>query len=223
MTTARSHSLSLYTPACTQCGLPLCTLNAPFHSCPSCRSPLLSPPAVTAVLASVTTALAAVLQKEDEQRRQLEAERRRVEGGFPVLGAATATSSNPADAPQQTHKVLSLKANRITVSRPRATPPASRSVSRAVTPEDWDAGLAPRVPAPPAKDVQAVRVRVQVAQSRPWYNAREDIAYVEPARVSCPVRFELVPGSNALPPPHPGAACAVLSCGCDIELNDKLR
>lgn len=174
---ARSHSLSSHNPACTHCGLPLCILNLPIYCCPSCASPLLSPSALQAMVARVSDELDQTLQKEEEARQRVVAERQRIEGGFPTLGAAAANAAQP-----QTHKVMSLKGSRITVSKVRATPPSSGPASRAQTPSDLEADMPKRVPAP-SNEVLSFSISPQNLANRPWFNARESLTYVEPARI----------------------------------------
>lgn len=132
------------------------------------------------MLARVSGELDETLQKEEETRQKVEAERQRIEGGFPMLGAAAVNTAGAAQ--QQTHKVMSLKGSRITVSKVRATPPSSGPASRAETPTDLEADMPKRVPAP-SKEVLSYSVTSQDLAKRPWFNARESLAYVEPARI----------------------------------------
>jgi hypothetical protein len=156
-------------------------LNPPMHSCPSCHSALLRPPEAQALLATVEEELQAVLQKEEDKRRETEAERKRIEGGFPTLGAAN--TSSPVEP--QAYKVMSLnsKSKKITVLTKvqRATPPSSLSASRAQTP-DLEEGLPKRVPPPPAEVPVPAAPKVK-PKDRPWMNLRENIKYVDPARL----------------------------------------
>lgn len=174
-----------------QCGLPLCMLNLPQHACPSCGAPLHSAPALHALLAQVLDELDTVLQREEEARRRAEEERKRVEGSFPTLSAAAAAHplGGPQPQPQpQAHKVLSLnaKTKRVTVAsytkKPKETPPSSGPASRADSPVEWDGGLPPRVPAPPP-EVPVPHIPGQKLRDRPWFNAREEVVYVDPARL----------------------------------------
>ncbi|GJE90406.1 zf-C2HC5 domain-containing protein [Phanerochaete sordida] len=193
---ARSHVISPYNPACMQCGLPLCQLNLPHYACPSCNAPLHIPSAQHALLARILDELDSTLEREDAARRRVEDERKRVEGSFPMLagaGPAPSVLLLPQHQPQQqqqpqAHKVLSLnaKTKRVTVAsytkRPKATPPSSGPATRAGSPTEWDDGLPPRVPAPP-REVPVPQVATQRFKDRPWFNAREEIAYVDPARL----------------------------------------
>lgn len=186
---ARSHTLSSYTPVCTNCGLPLCTLNLPIHACPSCRSALLSLPALQALLATVEKELQETLQREEDERRKKEQERQRIEGGFPTLeSAGLSTNLAVQAAPPQAHKVLSLnsKTKRVVVSsyteKPKRTPSSSQAGSRADSPVDLEASLPPRVPPPPSQ-VPLFTISANKLKDRPWANAREEVSYVGPARL----------------------------------------
>ncbi|EKM50316.1 uncharacterized protein PHACADRAFT_105524 [Phanerochaete carnosa HHB-10118-sp] len=195
---ARSHVISTYNSACMQCGLPLCMLNLPNYACPSCVSPLHSEPALHALLAQVLDELDVVLRKEEDARRQAEDERKRIQGSFPTLAAATTASSDslvnlpgglaPPPQQQQAHKVLSLnaKTKRVTVAsytkKPRATPPPSGPGSRAESPTEWDEGLPARIHGPP-REIPLPQAPARTLEARPWFNAREDVTYVDPARL----------------------------------------
>lgn len=171
-------------------------LNLPHYACPSCRSPLLSGTALNALLTQIEDELHETLRKEEDERRRIVDERKRVEGGFPTLSAAASSSSTSlvsqagitTPAQPQAHKVLSLnsKTKRATVStytkKPKATPPSSGPASRADSPTEWDEGLPRRVPPPPA-EVLVPNIPAQKLKDRPWFNAREDVSYVGPARL----------------------------------------
>ena len=164
------------------CGLPLCFLNPPMHCCPSCGSALLSQPAAHSLLLRVETELEEILQKEEDQRRRAEEEIIQREGGFPTLGAAAVGASSAVAAPQA-YKVMSLTQKKVTVSRmtPKATPPSSSATSRAQTP-DLEEGLPKRIP-PPPDEVPIPHACADPQNDRPWRNLREDLSYVDPARL----------------------------------------
>lgn len=149
--------------------------------------------ALQTLLSTVENELSEILQKEEDERQRIEDERRRREGGFPTLQAAAAAASSTNLAaqgglPPTQYKVLSLnsKTKKPTVTsfseKPRATPSSSRTASRAESPADLEAGLPPRIP-PPPDEVVVEKIPPAVARDRPWYNARENVLYVEPARI----------------------------------------
>lgn len=189
---ARTHPLSKYTPACSSCGLPLCSLNLPTFSCPSCRAALLSPSALQSLLTTVEDDLQAVLQKEEDERRRIIEEHKRIEGGFPTLGAAAAAAASSAgdtsgriDSPQpQSYKVLSLTGNgkkkkpivSTYTKKPKPSPQSSLPASRSESPSGFGTPER-RVPPPPA-EVVVPRVFAQKAENRPWMNCREEVTYV---------------------------------------------
>ncbi|KAF6753782.1 hypothetical protein DFP72DRAFT_789808, partial [Ephemerocybe angulata] len=77
---ARVHAISPYAPICTgialslsngnanACGLLICAMNSPAHSCPSCFSPLLSPVQRDGLVTKLTGEIDETLAKEEEER-----------------------------------------------------------------------------------------------------------------------------------------------------------
>lgn len=93
---ARVHALSEYTPICTHCGLILCTHHYPHRPCPHCTTPLLTPPARSALIAQLEELRAQTLAEEEAGREREKEALRVAEGAFPVLGGPQRTPSAPA-------------------------------------------------------------------------------------------------------------------------------
>ncbi|KAK0203217.1 hypothetical protein DFS33DRAFT_1262235 [Desarmillaria ectypa] len=161
---AREHTLSPYTPACSTCGLVLCSLNAPQHACPHCHE---APPPHhrESLIVRLQGEIAALIQREEQQREWA----REAAGAFPSLGGGSGSGRvTPVPAPIQ-HKVLSVnsKTKKVTVSTPVPSRPES--------PEEEDDELL-RVPPPPEGVVYAKRA---VDPARPFANyAGEAARYV---------------------------------------------
>ena len=106
--TGRIHPLSNYTPVCHACGLPLCSVNLPYHPCPypSCRTPLLSstPDAfrvqIQPLIARIEDEIRNQLKKEEDERIQAAEELRLREGAFPVLRASPSPTPSPSPGGQ---------------------------------------------------------------------------------------------------------------------------
>ena len=109
--TGRTHPLSGYTPVCHTCGLPLCSVNLPYHPCPHppCRTSLLSstpdPSRVQLqpLIARVDTEIKHQLKKEEDERARAAKELRQKEGEFPMLRASPSPSPSPAPGSQPSH------------------------------------------------------------------------------------------------------------------------
>ena len=134
---SRTHTLSPHTPQCLACGLVLCSLNPPFHPCPSaaCAQPLLTAHARSALVAQLHAQVAHTLADEDAARRARDGERARAVGAFPQLGPQAGTGNHPAQPPQppHVHKVLSVSGKgKVTATYTRISPsPSSTSIAKA--------------------------------------------------------------------------------------------
>lgn len=104
--TGRIHPLSNYTPACHACGLPLCSLNFPYHPCPHppCRTSLLSSTPdpfrvqIQPLLARIENEIRDQLEKEENERIVAAEELRAREGAFPMLRPSPSPSPSPSPA-----------------------------------------------------------------------------------------------------------------------------
>ncbi|KAJ7088523.1 hypothetical protein B0H15DRAFT_908607 [Mycena belliarum] len=175
---ARMHALSSHAPLCRACGLVLCMLNSPAHTCPSCAEPLLAAPQRTALLERLDAQIAELLAHEAAERARKAEEARRAVGAFPTLAAGPTVQQQQQPQPQ-TRTVLSLnsKTKRVTVSAFTSTPASSARSSpaptRPVTPEEERAGPPPAtVPFAPAA---LLDVR------RPWRDLGDGGAVYVPA------------------------------------------
>jgi hypothetical protein len=95
---SRTHPLSLYTPQCTSCGLVLCSLNPPFHPCPSasCGAPLLADHARRTLVDQLSAQVAQAIADEEGARRREDEARARAADAFPELGGGSAGASASA-------------------------------------------------------------------------------------------------------------------------------
>jgi hypothetical protein len=107
--TGRIHPLSIYTPVCHTCGLPLCSINLPYHLCPHppCRSPLLSSTPdpfrvqIQPLIARIENEIRDQLRKEESDRALAAEELRIREGEFPTLKPSPSPSPSPLPGNQQ--------------------------------------------------------------------------------------------------------------------------
>lgn len=197
--TAREHPLSLYTPLCTSCGLILCNLNKPYHTCPHCNTDggILTPQQRTSLLTQLRETLDSTLAQEETDRvRQIE-EAKKAAGAFPTLSSSggggttkSFTVTPTPTLPQQQHKVLSLTpANKskgggggnrktvVTVSSYTSTPVSSRPATPSSVNSATGGEVENRV-LPPPQTVHYVVANHQHhhhqhqprSNSRPWQN-----------------------------------------------------
>lgn len=102
--TGRIHPLSTYTPVCHTCGLPLCSLNLPYHPCPHppCRTSLLSSTPdpfraqIQPLVARIETEIRDQLKKEENERVLAAEELRIREGAFPILRPSPSPTPSPS-------------------------------------------------------------------------------------------------------------------------------
>ncbi|KAH6901646.1 hypothetical protein BKA70DRAFT_1041956, partial [Coprinopsis sp. MPI-PUGE-AT-0042] len=177
------HALSSYTPICRSCGLILCSINDPWHPCPHCLTPLLSPSTRDALITQLSEELAVQVTKEWEEKERKREEARQAAGAFPILGPLSGTSTPPSGAkggtpkpdPMTPHKVLSLTG---TGKRKKAvvathTPKASAPSSGTSTPRNADGTATPleeevyRIPPPPLDPPHSTRAP---GKERPFEN-----------------------------------------------------
>jgi len=105
------HPLSSYTPVCHTCGLPLCSVNLPYHLCPHppCQTSLLSSTPdqfrvqLQPLIARIEDGIKAQLKKEEDERIFAAEELRIREGAFPMLRASPSPSPSPAPGNQPSH------------------------------------------------------------------------------------------------------------------------
>ncbi|KAJ7149405.1 hypothetical protein C8R43DRAFT_924984 [Mycena crocata] len=162
---ARDHGLSTHTALCRNCGLILCAVNLPQHSCPHCSASLLTAAQRDALIARLESQIAETLTKEALQRERAAEEARRAVGAFPTLAGATPSPSRtPPPAAPQSRTVLSLnsKTKKVTVSSFTSTPASSAPPSRAESPDPEPI----RVQAPPAEVPFAAAAKADPL--RPW-------------------------------------------------------
>jgi len=112
---ARVHPLSPYpsTTQCTSCGLVLCSLNPPYHPCPSatCRAPLLADHASRrALLDQLSAQVAQTIADEENARRRDEEARARAADAFPELGGGSTTPTTAASSRQPRGGVVAAAA-----------------------------------------------------------------------------------------------------------------
>ncbi|KAF8517160.1 putative zinc finger motif, C2HC5-type-domain-containing protein [Hysterangium stoloniferum] len=168
---ARTHPLSKYTPLCFQCGLVLCSLQAPFYPCPHCASPLLNPSSRTTLIQRISEEISEVLAQEVEQRERERDELQRAAGAFPTLATAT---GQPEASALQPRKVLSLNSQtrKVMVASYNVKPSVQRHPS---TPAEEVVEI--RTPQPP-RDVDYVKGKA-ASGGRRWQNLRDDnLVYV---------------------------------------------
>jgi len=191
---ARTHDLSLYTPICHRCGLILCSVNVPYHSCPHCGRNLLNGGVRETLVIQLEAQLASTIAKEIEEKDRAIALAQREAGAFPQLKGASQpspylNSPSPTPAPaapsaRQTHKVMSLTGSgsrnkRVVVSSYTTTPVTSRPASR--TGDELHEEEPTRVPPPPPTPAHAGR---QPTPSRPYENlVGWAVSYVPPSRI----------------------------------------
>ncbi|KAF6749092.1 hypothetical protein DFP72DRAFT_970861, partial [Ephemerocybe angulata] len=200
---ARVHGLSPYAPICIGiasgsstngnaigCGLVICAMNSPAHSCPSCFSPLLSPVQRDDLVKKLEEEIDETLAKEEEERIRKEEERRAAVGAFPTLAGGPSGSTPPVEV-KTSHKVLSLtggsaakgvsgskKKGKVTIAT--YTTPTPSPFSTPPPPDANNKEEETRVP-PPVGAVPAEGVR---DPRRPFRNLRvEGEWYVHPPQV----------------------------------------
>jgi hypothetical protein len=113
LATGRIHALSAYTPVCHTCGLPLCSINLPYHPCPHppCRTSLLSSTPdpfrvqIQPLIARIENEIRDQLNKEENERILAAEELRVREGAFPMLRKP---SPSPTPSQNQGYAVMSL-------------------------------------------------------------------------------------------------------------------
>ncbi|KXN85078.1 hypothetical protein AN958_11723 [Leucoagaricus sp. SymC.cos] len=188
---AREHPLSEYTPSCRSCGFILCNLNQPYHICPSCSTPLLTPPQSTSLISTLQSRLTQTLENEEKERVQLIEEAKRAQGAFPTLSVSPSSPNLRVSQPQlrPAHKVLSLTSSGSSGSRklvivshhttPTSSRPASRGGSGTSTPQVHNEV---RVPPPPSTIDYAIGQRVD--KDRPWKNliVGGEVKYIPPLK-----------------------------------------
>lgn len=109
--TGKTHPLSSYTPVCHTCGLPLCSVNLPYHPCPHppCQTPLLSSAPdpfrvqLQPLIARIDVEVKALLKKEEDERILAAEDLRIREGAFPMLRASPSPSPSPSPGSQPSH------------------------------------------------------------------------------------------------------------------------
>jgi hypothetical protein len=155
--TARIHPLSVYTPLCLSCSLPLCILQLPHLPCPSCSSHLLTPTAKTRLLSTLRSELAQQLAREQAERDRIAEEAREKAwtesggGRFPTLasgivGGTASTGATMVKKEESGRKVLSLNGKtgkaRVQTFVPKPPPPPPEEIkSRGEKPvEEEDTG-----------------------------------------------------------------------------------
>lgn len=103
------HPLSIYTPVCHTCGLPLCSINLPYYPCPypPCLNPLLSSTPdplrvqIQPLIARIENEIRDQLRKEENERILAAEEMRMREGAFPTLKPSPSPSPSPSPGAQQ--------------------------------------------------------------------------------------------------------------------------
>ena len=109
--TGRIHPLSTYTPVCHTCGLPLCSVNLPYHPCPHppCRTSLLSSTSdpfrvqIQPLIARIENEIRDQLSKEENERILAAEELRLREGAFPMLRPSPSPSPSPSPGNHPSH------------------------------------------------------------------------------------------------------------------------
>jgi hypothetical protein len=182
------HQLSAYTPLCLACGLVLCSLNPPHHSCPSCSLPLFTASSQTSLISRLESEIASTLAKENDARERAADAVRQAAGAFPTLGGGTpppgqgsAGSSRQPSPGRDAPKVLSLTAKRtkVTVNALGRSPTPSRPASRASGADVEDERrrreereMGSRIARPPAEVVCAGR---KPEPEQPWEDVRATV------------------------------------------------
>ncbi|KAL0570375.1 hypothetical protein V5O48_011590 [Marasmius crinis-equi] len=170
---AREHPLSPYTPICRSCGLILCTLNTPQHSCPSgdCLSSLLSysSNAKQSLIQRLETQVSDTLAKEAADRERAIEEAKREAGAFPALGSATPSPSSTRPSTPQQHKILSLnsKTKRVVVTTTTTVQKPAPKAEKENEGEPEEEFV--RVPPPPS---EVAFSKGRPDPNRPWKNVR---------------------------------------------------
>jgi hypothetical protein len=154
----------MYTPICRDCGLILCAVNQPHHSCPHCSSELLTAHARASLISQLEARISQTLAKEAAE--QEEQARRAIEA-FPALPGAPPASSPPPDSrsgtPKSGHTVLSLnsKTKAITISSYASPALPTRAEGKDEKPK--------RVPRPPV-EVSHVKSTIDDDPTHAWRN-----------------------------------------------------